>query len=156
VRAAFTLAPVALLATSCGAHGDPYARSLAQGSEHIEATGAVLAGTWVSFTESGDFTNNPDRGRITLRIDGTSYNEVVTPHFVYMLDRGTWTRIPLTGGNVSPQTPAQIFRARPKASIVGGLVSHVDLRTAKVRMSVDFSKYGEPVSVTIPRVKGSK
>jgi hypothetical protein len=156
VRAALTLAPVALLATSCGTQGDPYARSLAQGSEHIEASGAVLAGTWVRFTESGDFTNNPDRGRITLRIDGTSYNEVVAPHFVYMLDHGTWTRIPLTGGNTSPQTPAQIFRARPKASIAGGLVSHVDLRTAKVRMSVDFSKYGEPVSVTIPRVKGSK
>jgi hypothetical protein len=157
VRAAFALAPVALLATSCGGKSDPYAASLAKGSEHIEARGAVNPnGVWVEFTESGDFTNDPDRGRITLRIDGQSFHQVVTPRYVFMREHGAWTRIPLTGGNVSPQTPAQIFRARSKATTAGGLVRHVDLRTAKVRMSVDFSKYGEHVSVTIPRVKGSK
>jgi hypothetical protein len=157
VRAAIAIAPVALLATSCGGKSDPYAASLAKGSEHVEASGAVNPnGTWVEFTESGDFTNNPDRGRITLRIDGHSYAQIVTPRYVYWHPHGAWTRIPLTGGNVSPQTPAQIFRARPKATIAGGLVRHVDVRTSTVRMSVDFSKYGEPVSVTIPRVKGSK
>jgi hypothetical protein len=155
VRFAFALAPVALLATSCGGKADPYEASLAKGSEHVEAKGAVLAGgNWVPFTESGDFTNDPDRGMVTLRIDGQSFRQVVTPRYVYMRQKGAWTRVPLAGRNVSPQTPAQIFRTRPTATIVDGLVRHIELSTSNVKMSIDFSKYGEPVSITVPRVKG--
>jgi hypothetical protein len=157
MRTAFALAPVALLATSCGGKSDPYEVSIAKGSEHVEAKGFVRAGgSWVPFTESGDFTNNPDRGRITLRIRGQSFHQVVTSRYVYMQEHGAWKRVPLTGRDLSPQTPAQIFRTRPTATIVDGLVRHVELSTSNIRMSVDFSKYGEPVSVTVPRVKGSK
>jgi hypothetical protein len=35
-------------------------------------------------------------------------------------------------------------------------VSHMQVRTPKLTMSIDFSRYGEHVSVTVPRVKGSK
>jgi hypothetical protein len=157
VRLALILGPVALLATSCGGKSDPYAASIAKGSEHVEAKGEVFAGgTWVPFTESGDFTNNPDRGRITLRIGGQTFHQVITRHYVYMQKNGAWTRVPLAGRDFSPQTPAQIFRSRPTATIVDGLVRHVGLDTPTVRMSLNFSKYGEPVSITVPRVKGSK
>jgi hypothetical protein len=158
VRAALGLAPVVLLATSCGAQTDPYEHSLAQGSEHVEARGSVYAGgTWVPFTESGDFTNDPDRGKITLRIRGASFREVVTPRYVYMQQPGgAWKGVPAAGRGSGPQTPAQIFRTRPTATITGGLVRHVEISTSNVKLSVDFSKYGEPVSVTVPRVKGSK
>jgi hypothetical protein len=157
MRAAIAIAPVALLATSCGGKAaDPYAKSLAMGSEHVEAKGAVHAGgTWVAFTESGDFTNNPDRGRITLRIRGESFHQVVTSRYVYMQEHGAWKRVPLAGRDMSPQTPAQIFRTRPTATIADGLVRHIEISTQNIRMSVDFSKYGEPVSITVPRVKGS-
>ena len=36
MRAAIAIAPFALLATSCGGKADPYAKSLAMGSEHVE------------------------------------------------------------------------------------------------------------------------
>ncbi len=159
MRLAIALAPVALLATSCGGgKSDPYAASLAKGSEHVEAKGTVFAGgTWVPFTESGDFTNEPDRGRITLRLKGQTFHQVVTPRYVYMQQpSGAWKRVPVAGRGLSPQTPAQIFRTRPTATIVDGLVSHIEISNSNVHMSVDFSKYGEPVSITVPRVKGSK
>jgi hypothetical protein len=158
MRVAFALAPVALLATSCGGKSDPYEASIAKGSEHVEATGSVLAdGTWVPFTESGDFTNDPDRGRITLRLKGQSFHQVVTSRYVYMQQKnGTWKRVPAAGRDTGPQTPAQIFRTRPTATIVDGLVRHIELSTPNIRMSLDFSKYGEPVSITVPRVKGTQ
>jgi hypothetical protein len=158
MRAAIALAPVALLATSCGGKSDPYAASIAKGSEHVKATGVVLAGgTWVAFTESGDFTNNPDRGRITLRLKGQTFHQVVTSRYVYMQQKnGTWKRVPSAGSGTGPQTPAQIFRTRPTATIIDGLVRHIELSTDNLRMSLDFTKYGEPVSITVPRVKGSK
>jgi hypothetical protein len=157
MRVAFALAPVALLATSCGGKSDPYAASLAKGSEHVEAKGLVLAGgMWVPFTESGDFTNDPDRGRITLRLKGQTFHQVVTSRYVYMQQKnGAWKRVP-AARDTGPQTPAQIFRTRPSATIVDGLVRHIELSTDNIRMSIDFSKYGEHVSVTVPRVKGSK
>jgi hypothetical protein len=158
VRAAIAIAPFALLATSCGGKSDPYEASLAKGSEHVEARGAVRAGgTWVPFTESGDFTNNPDRGRITLRLKSQRFSQVVTSSYVYMQQKnGTWKRVPAADGDTGPQTPAQIFRMRPTATIVDGLVRHVELSTDTIRLRIDFSKYGEPVSITIPRVKGSQ
>jgi hypothetical protein len=158
MRVAFALAPVALLATSCGGgKSDPYTASIAKGSEHVEAKGVVRAGnTWVPFTESGDFTNDPDQGRITLRLKGQTFHQVVTSRYVYMQDHGAWKRVPVAGRDLSPQTPAQIFRTRPTAILADGLVSHIDISTDTIRMGVDFSKYGEPVSITVPRVKGSK
>jgi hypothetical protein len=157
MRVACALAPVAVLATSCGGKSDPYTASIAKGSEHVEARGAVLAGgTWVQFTESGDFTNDPDRGRITLHLKGQTFRQVVTPRYVYMQQKnGTWKRVPSAGRGTGPQTPAQIFRTHPTATIVNGLVRHVELDTENLRMSLDFTKYGEPVSITVPPVKGS-
>lgn len=47
MRTAFALAPVALLATACGSKaGDPYARSLAMGSEHVEFTADTTNGKY--------------------------------------------------------------------------------------------------------------
>jgi hypothetical protein len=117
----------------------------------------VLAGgTWVPFTESGEFTNDPDRGRITLRLEGQTFHQVVTTRYVYMQQKnGTWKRVPATGRGTGPQTPAQIFRTHPTATITDGLIRHVELSTDNLRMSLDFSKYGEPVSITVPPVKGS-
>jgi hypothetical protein len=69
---------------------------------------------------------------------------------------GTWKRVPAAGRDTGPQTPAQIFRTRPTATIVDGLVRHIELSTPNIRMGLDFSKYGEPVSITVPRVKGTQ
>jgi hypothetical protein len=55
-----------------------------------------------------------------------------------------------------PQTPAQMLRARLPARVSGGLVRSLELRGSGSVITVTFSHYGEPVSVTVPRVKGSK
>ena len=77
MRAAIAFAPLALLATSCGGKAaDPYAKSLALGSEHIEINGWVADGTkHVPITASGDFTNQPDRGTLTIHQQGATLRE---------------------------------------------------------------------------------
>jgi hypothetical protein len=149
VRAALTLAPVALLATSCGAHRDPYANSLAQGSEHVEFRGTVNG---VAITGSGDFTNTPDRGRVTVRTPTGVVQQVIDGHNVYTRAGGVWHVEQVAG----VQTAAQMLRARVPARIAGDLVRHLEIRSGKAVVSYDFSRYGEKVSVTVPRVKGSK
>jgi hypothetical protein len=159
VRAAIAIAPFALLATSCGGKSDPYAKSLGMGSEHVEAKGvARVAGVrGVAFTESGDFTSRPDRGALTLHfVNGETFREVVTPDAVYIRFQNRWVKAPSYRAPVALKTPAQLFKAHFPATIKDGLVSHMQVRTPKLTMSIDFSRYGEHVSVTVPRVKGSK
>jgi hypothetical protein len=158
VRAAVAIAPVALLATSCGGKDDPYAKSLAMGSEHFEGSGTVrAAGIRARFTETGDFTNQPDRGRLTLRfVNGGTFREIVTSNAVYIRFENRWVRAPAYSAPVALKTPAQLFKAGFPATIEDGLVRHMEIRTPKLKMSIDFSRYGEKVSVTVPRVKGSK
>jgi hypothetical protein len=153
VRCALAVAPLAVLATACGSKADPYAKSLARGSEHVELTGTALAaGERVPFTASGDFTNDPDRGTMTLRFkNGPPFREVVTAQKVYLRMHERWYAVSTRSAPVGTQTPAEILRARRPGSVEGGLVRHVDIHTPKVTMSVDFSRYGEPVRVRIPR-----
>jgi len=159
VRAAIAIAPIALLATSCGGKSDPYAKSLGMGSEHVEAKGtALVAGVHgVPFTESGDFTNRPDRGMLKLHfVNGGTFREIVTADAVYILFQNRWVKAPAYSAPVALKTPAQLFKAHFPGTITGGLVRHMAIRTAKLKMSIEYSRYGEHVSVTVPRVKGSK
>jgi hypothetical protein len=149
VRAAFALAPVALLATSCGAHSDPYEHSLAQGSEHVDFRGRVNG---IAITGSGDFTNAPDRGRVTVHTPTGDVQQVIVGQKVYTRVAGAWNVAQVDG----VQTAAQMLRARIPARVVDGLVRHLEIRTGKSVVAYDFSRYGKHVSVTVPRVKGSK
>jgi hypothetical protein len=155
VRAALALAPVALLATSCGGKTDPYAKSLAMGSEHVELHASFgRAGRQAHVTATGDFTNTPDRGRLHIVASGNSFDEVFVGNNIYVNTFGEWVSGKVHGNN--PQTPAQMFRARLPARAENGLVRSITVRSAGGSATYVFSKYGEPVSVTIPRVKGSK
>ena len=82
--------------------------------------------------------------------------EVVTRRAVYIRLRNRWLRVPAAYAPASLQSPAELFRAHYPARIEAGLVRSVRVHTAKVDMTVDFSRYGEHVSVSIPRVEGSK
>ncbi|MCW2964183.1 MAG: hypothetical protein JWO17_1435 [Actinomycetia bacterium] len=157
MRAAIAIAPFALLATSCGGKaGDPYAKSLAMGSEHVEMRGWVTANgkTRIPISASGDFTNTPDRGTLTVHMHGATFREVFDRNTVYVQRGNDWVRARVEAG--SPQTPAQFFRARRPARAQDGLVRHIDDKSRSGFLSVDFSRYGAHVSVTVPRVKGSK
>jgi hypothetical protein len=155
VRVALTLAPVALLATSCGSHSDPYAKSLALGSEHVEFTADATNGkAHVRLTGSGDFTNAPDRGRYRFVVGGKSQQQVFANGRLYVYAYGQWLSQKLS--THTPQTPAQMFRAHLPAKIENGLVRSITIRDTGGVATYVFSKYGEHVSVTVPRVKGSK
>ena len=155
MRAAIAIAPVALLATSCGGKSDPYAKSLAQGSEHVEYRGEVLVGsTRVPLRGTGDFTNSPDRGKLVVRRGGETITEVFANDTVYIQIGKEWVSRKVSGS--SPETPAQMFRAHLSATVKDGLVRRINLKNGAGSIAVDFSRYGEHVSVAVPRVKGSK
>jgi hypothetical protein len=145
-----------LLATACGgAKQDPYAASLAKGSEHVEITANARVGKQHErVTGSGDFTNAPDRGRYTVSVHGTSFAQVFAGGRLYVSVDGRWLSAKLT--SQSPQTPAQMFRAHLPARIENGLVRSITIHdNLGGTATYNFSKYGEHVSVTVPRVKGS-
>jgi hypothetical protein len=147
VRAALTLAPVALLATSCGAQSDPYAASLEQGTVHVEFHG-VVRGREVQ--GSGDFRG--ETGALITRANGAKLRQVVVGHRIYVKTVAGW-RTSVTSG---PNTPEELFRKRLPATIEDGLVRRIVVKRGADRITYEFSRYGEQVSVTIPRVKGSK
>jgi hypothetical protein len=153
MRCVFALAPLAVVASACGSKADPYARSLARGSEHVELKGSALAaGVRVPFAASGDFTNSPDRGSMTLHFEhGATFREIVTSSRVYIQLERRWYSVSTTSAPVGTQTPAEILRAHAPGRIEGGVVRHVDIHTPRVTMSIDFSRYGEPVHVAVPR-----
>jgi hypothetical protein len=155
VRVAATIAPLALLATSCGGKSDPYAKSLALGSEHVEITADVSLGkAHQHITGSGDFTNAPDRGHYTFVVGRTSHHQVFANGRLYVDLNGQWLSSKLT--THSPQTPATMFRAHLPAKLEDGVVRSITVRDTGSVATYVFSKYGEHVSVTVPRVKGSK
>jgi hypothetical protein len=155
VRAAIAIAPFALLATSCGGKSDPYAKSLAMGSEHVEVHATFTrVGKRVHITGSGDFTNTPDRGRLHVVASGNSFDEVFAGNRIYVNTFGDWVSGKIHGND--PQTPAEMFRARLPARVENGLVRSITVNSSGGSATYVFSKFGEPVSVTIPRVKGSK
>ncbi|MFL5961372.1 MAG: hypothetical protein ACJ757_00565 [Gaiellaceae bacterium] len=152
---AATIAPLALLATSCGGKSDPYAKSLAKGSEHVEYRGTVLVdGERVPLHGSGDFTNTPDRGTLVVRRGGETIKEVFANNTVYVQVGKEWVSRRVSSS--APETPAQMFRAHLPATVEGGLVRRIALKNRAGSLTIDFSRYGEHVSVTVPRVKGSK
>lgn len=143
-------------ATACGGKkADPYARSLALGSEHVEITADVSRGkVHEHLTGSGDFTNVPDRGRYIFVAGGVAHQQIFANGRLYVHVYGQWLSGKLTSH--SPQTPAQMFRAHLPAKIENGLVRSITIRDVGGVATYVFSKYGEHVSVTVPRVKGSK
>ena len=143
-------------ATACGGKtADPYAKSLAMGSEHVELHASFgRAGRQAHVTATGDFTNTPDRGRLHIVASGNSFDEVFVGNRIYVNTFGEWVSGKVHGNN--PQTPAEMFRARLPARTENGLVRSITVRSAGGSATYVFSKYGERVSVTVPRVKGSK
>jgi hypothetical protein len=134
-------------ATACGGEKkvvDPYANSLARGSEHVEFRGIVDG---VAITGVGDFTNTPDRGRITVHTPTGDVRQVIDGHTVYTAAGGRW-HVKRVGGL---QTAAQMLRARVPATIAGDLVR----RVVRGGVTYRFSLYGKKVSVHVPRVKGA-
>jgi hypothetical protein len=138
--------------TACGEKKlDPYENSLAQGSEHIELSG-VIEGH--AITGSGDFTNAPDRGVLTIHEGPETIHEVFADRKVFVRVGEQWVSKVVPVG--APQTPAQMFKARQPATIEDGLVRQIVQRSPSGTITIDFSDYGKHVSVTVPRVKGSK
>jgi hypothetical protein len=148
-----------LLATATACDGkkvDPYEHSLAQGSEHVELRGYLLDGARkIPVSGSGDFTNAPDRGRLTLVVGGKKIKEVFANQTVYIETEDGWISQAVPKPK-EPETPAQMLRARLPAKVVDGLVRSLELRGGGSFVTATFSRYGEHVSVTVPRVKGSK
>ncbi len=143
-------------ATACGGKSeDPYAKSLSMGSEHIEFTADATNGKAHELIKgSGDFTNAPDRGRYSFVVRGAAQQQVFANGRLYVNAYGEW--LPSKVGAQSPQTPAQMFRAHLPATIENGLVRSITIRDKGGVATYVFSKYGEHVSVTVPRVKGTK
>jgi hypothetical protein len=130
-------------ATACGEKKvDPYANSLAQGSEHVELHGTVHG---ARVTGSGDFRG--DRGTLTTHVGRTTLHEVIVGHRTYVRTIEGWRSTVTRGAN----TPAELFRRRLPATIENGLVR----RMVVGPLTYEFSRYGEQVSVTVP-TKGSK
>jgi hypothetical protein len=146
------VAGAALLATAtgCGAKHDPYAASLAKGSEHVQITAHVRHET---LTGQGDFTNAPDRGQYTFVVHGVTHRQVFAGGRLYVLAFGKWLSAKMAAH--TPQTPAQMFRAHLPARIENGLVRSITIRDTGGTATYDFSRYGERVSITVPRVKGA-
>jgi hypothetical protein len=157
VRAAATVVPLAILATSCGGKSakDPYAASLATGSEHVVLTADATNGkAHVRIEGSGDFTNVPDRGRYSFVAGGRRQQQVFANGRLYVRVGTRWVSAKMS--THTPQTPAQMFRAHLPAKIENGLVRSITVHDTGGVATYVFSKYGEHVSVTVPRVKGSK
>jgi hypothetical protein len=138
-------ATVLATATACGGEkkADPYAASLAKRTVHVEFAGTVGGQRVLG---SGDFAG--DRGRVVIHTRNGDVREVVDGHTIYTRLGSAWH----VGHAAGPQTPAQMFRARVPATAAGGLVR----RIVRDGIAYTFSNYGERVSVTVPRVKGSK
>jgi hypothetical protein len=155
VKLAASIAPLALLATSCGGKAaDPYAKSLAMGSEHVTFTADATNGkVHVHITGSGDFTNAPDRGRYVAVVGGKRHQQVFANGRLYVRAYGQWLSQRMS--THTPQTPAQMFRAHLPAKIENGLVHSITVHDTGGVVTYVFSKYGEHVSVTVPRVKGT-
>jgi hypothetical protein len=131
-------------ATACGEKKvDPYANSLAQGSEHVEFHGTAGGHRLSGY---GDFRG--ERGNLVTHAGAVTIHEVVVGHRSYVKTAAGWKSTVTTG----PNTPAELFRKRLPATVEGGLVR----RMVVGPMTYEFSRYGEQVSVTVPRVKGSK
>ena len=143
-------------ATACGGKSaDPYAKSLSMGSEHVEFTADVSMGKrHERLMGSGDFTNAPDRGRYVFTAGGKTQQQVFASGRLYTYAFGQWLSSKV--GAHSPQTPAMMFRAHVPAKIESGLVRSITVHDVGSVATYVFSKYGEHVSVTVPRVKGSK
>jgi hypothetical protein len=146
VRAVLGATVLATATAGCGAKHDPYAASLAKGSEHVELRGTV-AGARV--TGSGDFTGS--KGTLTVRTAKSVLREVVVGNRIYVDTGRGWQTAKSTGF----VTPAQVFAKRMPARVENGLVRSVVLRDSHGTETITFSKYGEQVSVTVPRVKGA-
>jgi hypothetical protein len=125
------------------------------GSEHVELHASFArAHRKVHVSATGDFTNTPDRGRMHIVAAGNAFDEVFAGGRIYVNTFGDWVSGKVQGNN--PQTPAEMFRARLPARVENGLVRSITVNSSGGSATYVFSKYGEPVSVTIPRVKGSK
>jgi hypothetical protein len=158
MRAAIAIAPLALLASSCGGKVDPVAKTLAQASEHVTLHGTVTSnGKKQAFTAAGDFTNHPDRGTMTMHFGLQTVHEVITGSRVYIrstalkLAKGKlWLLVNATSDTAGTQTPTHMLRHGYPMSVKDGLVRHIDVKTKTLTMSVDFSRFGEPVHVQVP------
>ena len=136
----------------CGAakKDDPYLASLAKPSEHVEITATVKGQT---IHGHGDFTNDPDRGEYVFPLRGVLHRQVFADGRLYVNVFGKWLSAKLSAK--SPQTPAQMFRRRLPATFENGLVKTITLHDAGGTATYTFSKYGEEVSITVPKTKGS-
>ena len=143
-------------ATACGGKtADPYAKSLAMGSEHVEFVAVTtLRKQHERVVGSGDFTNAPDRGRYRFDVRGKSQQQVFANGRLYVYAFDQWLSQKMS--THTPQTPAQMFRAHLPAKIENGVVRSITIHDTGGVATYVFSKYGERVSVTVPRVKGSK
>jgi hypothetical protein len=129
---------------------DPYAASLAKGSEHVEIVAKVRGR---ELHGAGDFTNSPDRGRYTFTVAGKPAEQIFANDRLYVHVFGRWLSAKLTAK--SPQTPAEMFRKHLPATFENGLVKSITVHDVGGTATYTFSKYGEHVSVTVPKVKGS-
>jgi hypothetical protein len=159
MRAAIAFAPLALFASSCGGKTNPVERTLAQKSEHVELHGTVkAAGKTQTFNASGDFTNHPDQGEMTMQLGGQTIHEVVTAAKVYIqstalkLPKGKeWLVVDAAEDKAGTQTPTHMLRhGGYPMRVKDGLVTHIDLTTSTVTMSVDLSDFGESVHIHVP------
>jgi hypothetical protein len=105
VKAFLLLAPLALLAASCGdtVSIDPVAKaadsSQKQTSEHMDLDASVTAGTQViAMTGSGDFANTPTRGQFLMRVRANgrdaSMQEVLDGTRVYISSPALMGQLP--------------------------------------------------------------
>jgi hypothetical protein len=160
VRVVFVLAPLAVLASACGGSKakDPVASTLAQASEHVTLRGTVTSsGKTQAFTASGDFTNHPDEGMMTMHFGPQTIHEVITGSRVYIrstalkLAKGkSWLLVNATSDTIGTQTPTHMLKHGYPTRVTNGLVTHLDIKTSALTMSVDFSRFGEPVHVKVP------
>jgi hypothetical protein len=105
VRVLFLLAPLALIAASCGdtVSLDPVAKaadtSTKQTSEHMDIDASVTAGTQViAMTGGGDFQNAPARGQFLMRVRANgrdaSMQEVVNGEQIYISSPALMGQLP--------------------------------------------------------------
>jgi hypothetical protein len=158
MRAAIVIAPLALLTSSCGGKADPVAKTLAQSSEHVTLSGTVSSGGKTqAFSAAGDFTNHPDRGAMTMHFGAQTIHEVITGSRVYIrsnalkLAKGkSWLLVSAASDAAGTQTPTHMLQHGYPMRVKDGLVRHIDLKTKTLTMSVDLSRFGEPVHVHVP------
>jgi hypothetical protein len=55
-----------------------------------------------------------------------------------------------TNDTVGTQTPTHMLQHGYPTRVTDGLVTHLDIKTSTLTMSVDFSRFGEPVHVKVP------